>query len=509
MRLRSLSFLIFLIPLSSCNPGFGISDLEVGVEERVLIPSADGVSFAYQGNDIWIENGYVRGMLSGTETEVTATDSKGKTATFKVTVPADNYIDVTNKSSSEETEGWLDDISYSKVNSLSEHADFPFGMDISMTKQVYDKGGQYYNEEGRAESVYRILKRHGVDYARFRLWNDPYNHFLDDEGNEVSVPYGGGICDLPTVLYMARSAKEAGMKVLLDFHFSDFWADPGKQVIPKAFADLTTSDQVGDALYDYVKETLLEFENQGALPDMVQLGNEITPGIFMSNPGPVNTALTGDNPYYISQATRAADAIRGSGGSINLYEYLSKAIQAVNEVDDSILKMIHLARGFSSSANIINFFLQFSGLDYEVIGLSAYSYYHFQSGFATLRTALSDISAAFPDKKITLAETAYGFTYAPYRNASHIFNRSGSITALEGYEVSPQGQSDFMTDLISSISSVGNGYGFFYWEGTWLPVMGAGWADEKSKCSWANQTFFSFSGHVLPSLAVYKEVLPD
>lgn len=507
-HLNKLSFILVLAPLASCSSPLVIDDLSVKVEQRIKIPTSGEYSFTYEGKDIWIEEGHVRGMLSGTETMVTAMNKKRQKTTFKVKVLEDNYANVENKSSAETTEGWLNEIDISPIPSLATHTDFPMGMDISMTKQIYDQGGQFYNEEGRAESVYRILKRAGVNYVRFRLWNDPYNHFINEDSEEVSIPYGGGINDLPTVVYMAQSAKEAGLKVLLDFHFSDFWADPGKQVLPKEFAHLTTSDEVAEALYNYVKNSLNAFQNLNALPDMVQLGNEITPGIFTSMPGPVNEKLTGDSPYYTSRSTPINQEIAGYSGTPNLIKYLNKAIQAVNEVNPDILKMLHLARGFSNSNNLINFFTQFKELDYEIIGLSAYSYYHFQTGFDTLRTSLIALSEAFPDKKINLVETAYGFTYAAFRNASNIFSRSGNISAFPGYDVSVQGQANFMVDLIKSIADLPNGYGFFYWEGAWIPVFGAGWADSRSKDSWANQTFFTYSGKVLPSLGVYKHVFP-
>ncbi len=500
-----LLFAFLLVPLlSGCNSQgrIIINDYEVYVEEKMPIDviftaQEEDVNFIYESENMVIEDGVIRGLMSGTSTSVKAKTKSGLETNFTVTVSEDNYV---STNSNELSEGWLDPITVEPIPELSGEDEFPLGIDISMVEQVYAMGGQYYNQDGKAESVYHILKDHGVNYVRIRLWNDPFNHV----GEEL-VPYGGGICDIATVLPMARHAKEAGMKILLDYHFSDFWADPGKQVMPKDWASYSSAEDVASAMAEYVRTTLQALQSVNAMPDMVQLGNEITNGLFTSAPGGTNTTLTGDNPYYISQRSGISSLISAPNGSANLHAYMHAALNAVHDLDPDILTMIHIAKGMTGIDYIKNYYHQFDDLDYDIIGLSGYSYYHFQTGLATLQNCLNAISEEFPTKKITIAETAYGYTYAPHAWASNIFSRTGG-QALSGYDVSVQGQATLTRDIIEAVASLDNGYGVFYWEGAWLPIQGAGWADANSKCSWANQTFFTYDGRVLPSLELFSRI---
>jgi arabinogalactan endo-1,4-beta-galactosidase len=495
--------------LSNASERILINNYVVAVEESIKIVvtftgAIEPVEFTFEGDNIRIlSGGYIRGHRSNTTTRVTAITPSLLTTSFDVFVEAKVYQPV---STFEQSEGWLNPITINPIPSLTPDRDFPMGIDISTVKALYDQGAQFYNEFNQAESLFFILKRHGVNYVRIRLWNDPFNRFLDDNGQEMVVPYGGGINDLETTLDIAIGAKAAGLKILLNFHFSDFWADPGKQVIPKDWANLPTATAVGQALKDYVTDTLLMFDAHGALPDMVQIGNETTPGLFTSAPGPVNTELTGGDPYYISKRTSIDQAIRGQTGSSNFYHYMEQGLAGVKAVSDDILTVIHLARGFASASNFINYFNQFSGLDYDIIGLSAYSFYHFQTGFSTLKSTLQLIGQAFPDKKISLVETSYGFTYAPHPHAANIFSRNGG-QELAGYPVTVQGQANNLREVIASIADLDNGYGVFYWEGAWIPIEGVGWADSRSKNTWANQALFTYDGYPLPSLSVFKDVI--
>jgi arabinogalactan endo-1,4-beta-galactosidase len=485
-----------------------INNYVVGVEESVKIivtftGTVEPVEYTFEGDDIRIlSGGYIRGHRSNTTTRVTAITTSLLTTSFDVFVEGNLYQPV---STFEQSEGWMNPIVIDPIASLTRDRDFPMGIDISTVKDLYDQGGQFYNEFNQSESLFFILKRHGVNYIRIRLWNDPFNRFLDTDGQEQVVPYGGGINDLDTTLDIAIGAKAAGLKILLNFHFSDFWADPGKQVIPKAWAELPTVEAVGQALKEFVQNTLTVFQEHGALPDMVQIGNETTPGLFTSAPGPVNTELTGGDPYYISQRTTINSAIRGQTGSSNFYHYIEQGLAGVKAVSDDILTVIHLARGFANANNFINYYQQFAGLDYDIIGLSAYSFYHFQTGFTTLKSTLQTIAQAFPDKLISLVETSYAFTYAPHPHAANIFSRNGG-QELTGYPVTVQGQANNLREVIASIADIENGYGVFYWEGAWIPVERVGWADRRSKNTWANQALFTYDGKPLPSLSVFNDV---
>ena len=146
--------------------------------------------------------------------------------------------------------------------------DFIKGFDISSLLEVERCGGTF-RDGGGPEDLFAILRRYGANWVRLRLWNDPY----DENGNR----YGGGTCDLPTVLELARRAKTAGLRWLLDLHYSDFWADPGKQTVPKAWRNL---DKAGleEAVGRYTKDVLCACRAAGVEPDMVQVGNELPNG---------------------------------------------------------------------------------------------------------------------------------------------------------------------------------------------------------------------------------------
>lgn len=232
---------------SEANPNrIIISDYEVGIYDPHLISPiftkySEPLTYSFNGTHIAIEDGQVFGLRADTKTVVKATAPSGAETTFSVFVIEDEYEAQTPQ---EVSEGWMNDISVAPVNGIDE--DYPLGIDVSMVKQIYDNGGQYYNEDGIAQDVYQILKNHGVNYIRIRLWNDPYNYVTNEDDEVVKVPYGGGINDLATDLAIAKDARRAGLKILLDFHYSDFWADPSNQVIPKAWKDLTSPKAVED-----------------------------------------------------------------------------------------------------------------------------------------------------------------------------------------------------------------------------------------------------------------------
>ena len=144
------------------------------------------------------------------------------------------------------------------------------GMDISTLLEVEKCGAKFYDGKG-PEDALDILKRYDVNAVRIRLWNDPYS--------EDGEPYGAGTNDFASVIALSRRAREKGFDILLDYHYSDFWADPGKQFIPKAWRGYSV-EELEQAVYNYTKDTLLDLKEQGLLPNMVQVGNELTNGLL-------------------------------------------------------------------------------------------------------------------------------------------------------------------------------------------------------------------------------------
>ncbi|WP_147438630.1 glycosyl hydrolase 53 family protein, partial [Gibbsiella quercinecans] len=150
-------------------------------------------------------------------------------------------------------------------------ADFIKGADISTLLDAEKHGAKFYDENHQQRDAIAILRQNGVNYVRLRLWVDPQD--------AAGQGYGGGDNDLATTLALAKRAKAQGMKLLLDFHYSDFWTDPGKQFKPKAWANMDYA-QLKTAIHDYTRATIAQFKQQGMLPDMVQIGNEINGGIL-------------------------------------------------------------------------------------------------------------------------------------------------------------------------------------------------------------------------------------
>ena len=358
------------------------------------------------------------------------------------------------------------------------------GMDVSTLLEIEKCGGTFF-DNGEKKDMLEILRAYNCNYIRLRLWNNPYT----DDG----IPYGAGTNDLDTTLALAKRAKKLGMKVLLDYHYSDFWTDPGKQIIPKAWKGYS-KDELVKAVYDYTVETLNVMNEAGVSPDMVQVGNEITNGLLW----PI-----GKKPEYD-----------------NIAELVSSGIKAVRKVCPEARVMIHLDAG-GNNPMYVDWFDNYvkRGEDFDIIGMSYYPFWH--GTMKELEFNMRDMAKRY-GKDIIIAEVSMGFTmddYAAYEKLGPD-ERKGYATREElvskiEYPMTKKGQADFMQAIMELISDVPGGLGFFYWEPGWLPVPGSGWATyealeytgEKGPCGneWANQALFDYDGNSLPALAVIRD----
>jgi len=215
------------------------------------------------------------------------------------------------------------------------------GADISFLPQLEDRGIKF-SDNGVEKDAIQILKDHGFNYIRLRIFNDP----AKDSGYSP----GKGFCDLKYTLQMAKRVKAAGMKLLLDFHYSDYWADPGKQFKPAAWKGLNF-EELKTALYDYTKQVIESLKNQGTTPDMVQIGNEINHGIVWPE---------GNVSHFDSLA-----------------QLVNAGTAAVKSVDPAIIMMMHIALGGQNSESV--FFIEnmlVRGVHFDVIGESYYPKWH-------------------------------------------------------------------------------------------------------------------------------------
>ena len=364
------------------------------------------------------------------------------------------------------------------------------GIDLSTLLEVEKCGGRFY-DHGIQKDVFDILKDYSINAVRLRLWNDPYS--------EDGEPYGAGTNDLPATITLAKRAKEHGMDVLLDLHYSDFWADPGKQRVPKAWRGMDAG-QLEDAVYAFTRDVLIVMKEAGVLPELIQVGNELTNGMLWP---------MGQMPNYD-----------------NLARFISAGIRAVRSVDADMPVMIHLDNG-GNNAMYIDWFDHYMerGEDFDIIGLSYYPFWH--GTLDDLKNNMNDLAVRY-GKELVIAEVSMGHTmedYAEYEKLSPD-ERKGYATKPELVEKLPfpmtkEGQCDFMKALFDVMDQVPENkcQGFFYWEAAWIPVPGLGWAteaalpyiEEKGPCGneWANQALFDYDGNALPALETIRDYRPE
>lgn len=350
------------------------------------------------------------------------------------------------------------------------------GADVSMLEELEKHGAKYF-DQGKQTDVMAILRRYGVNMIRLRLWKQPY----DEAGN----PYGGGTNDLQTTIRLAERALQNELPFLLDIHYSDFWTDPEKQVKPKQWASFS-GEVLERAVYQYTSNVLSSLKAQGLIPEIVQIGNELTNGLLW----PDGKLPNCDEMICL----------------------LRQGISAVRAIAPHVPIMLHLDNGGKNEMYRRWFDrVTRAGLDYDIIGLSYYPYWH--GTLDDLDFNLNDISQRY-QKDVIVAETAYGFT-TENNGGNMIFSQE--LCENVPYSPTPEGQEKFLQDLTNRLRHVkyNRGKGFFYWEPEWIPVSGVSWATAAGRHyigdsaeggnTWSNQALFDFSGNVLPALQSLKE----
>ena len=434
---------------------------------------------------VLLSAGLCAGALSGCGAESAATAEAGTEAQPET---EHEVTQTTEEPAEAEAEEEWSDVFVEPVAGISD--DFIRGMDASAVLSVEKSGAKYYGYDGKEQDVFETLAESGVNYIRLRVWNDPY----DENGNG----YGGGDNDVATAIELGKRATQYGMKVNIDFHYSDFWADPKRQHAPKAWEGMS-ADEKADALYDFTKESLTQILDAGVDVGMVQVGNEI------------NNGMSGETDV---------PAVMG---------LLSAGSRAVREIADSYGKDIRIVLHYTNledneevdtmAANLKEY-----GVDYDIFGLS---YYPFWDGTnENMQNVAKNIMDRY-GKKVVIAETSYCYTEKDGDGFGNSFD--GIEDAVDGYAPTVQSQATMIRDICAAANEVGV-LGVFYWEGTWIPVgsedqdnsalwekYGSGWASSYSAeydpddaglyyggCSWDNQAMFDFTGHPLPSLNVFR-----
>lgn len=399
------------------------------------------------------------------------------------------------------------DVNISKINGMNDSA--IRGVDVSSYQALKDAGVKFYDNDGNEAELMKVLSENGVNYIRLRIWNDPYN-----EKGEV---YGGGVNSVEQDLKIAKEAAKYNMKLLLCFHYSDFWADPTIQQLPKDWKkDANDPEKIANHIYQFTAETIQKFEDVGADIGMVQIGNEITRGMC-----------------EIMQSKNYTDLWGNSKKAQNLTSYLKAGAKAVRKYAPDALVALHLESPNVKKYQYIMDVWEQNKVDYDVLGSS---YYPFWNQNTTGLKNVQSLAAEY-GKLFCVLETSW---LNAWKDADGTTNQLGEGTVnLNGYKVGVQGQVNVLTDQYKTILSQANGLGSFYWEPAWIPVKagwinweynkemadkyGTGWASvgalgyhpdykmyyKGEPCwggtGWDNQSLFDFNGYPLKSLAFYKD----
>ncbi len=401
-----------------------------------------------------------------------------------------------------------DEISVERV-SLDD--DFMMGADLSSYISLIDSGVIFKDKEGKPLSdseFFKYLYEGGTNWARIRVWNDPY----DGSGRG----YGGGNNDLDKAIRIGKLATDAGMRVLIDFHYSDFWADPGKQQAPKAWSAYTI-DEKETAVYNYTLESLKALGAAGVDVGMVQVGNE------------TNSGICGENSWT------------------NMGRIFKKGAEAVRAYDENVLIAVHFTNPEKGTYSSFAKNLESAGVDYDVFASSYYPMWH-QAGTDSapdhltdnLKAQLETVATTY-GKKVIVAETSWPTTW---EDGDGHGNSAPKTSGQDlDYDISVQGQADEVRDVVAAVAGVKGGIGVFYWEPAWISAnyayntdgtvndeaydfnkalweqYGSGWAssyaseyDPADAGKWYggsavdNQAWFDFEGRALATARIYSYI---
>lgn len=362
------------------------------------------------------------------------------------------------------------------------------GIDTSTYLEELAHGAKYWDGHRQIDPL-DSFRTNGVDYMRIRVWNDPKS--------PQGEPYLAGNCDMSNYLRLAGLAKSKGFRILMDLHYSDFWADPGKQMIPKAWVGHDINALTQD-VYAFTRNCLETAKSTDVAPDMIQVGNEITNGILW----PVGKLeRTDGTPAHYA----------------NFCQLVEAGCRACREVLPEAKIVLHLER--SNDQTVYQEFfteMEKAGISYDIIGASYYPYWH-----GTPEELFENLHRCRHfGKELMVMELGYGFTTQAYSlngNTQRLVidaDRAYIPGFSEKYPMTPAGQAAFVREFLKQAQANGVA-GVFYWEPLWLPGEGICWASEAGQSyiheegkstanEWANQCLFDYDGQKLPAFEEFR-----
>ncbi len=340
--------------------------------------------------------------------------------------------------------------------------EFVMGTDLSFVNQVQDYGG-VYKDSNVVRDPYIILKNHGANVVRVRLWHNP----------QWLAPLNAGklYSDIYDVEKTISRAKAVGMAVNLALHYSDTWADPANQTTPAAWAGLSLS-VLKDSVYSYTLTVLSYLKSKNCTPEMVQIGNETNQGMLW----PLGKVTNNNFTAFSSLLNSGIKAVRD--------------FSVTAAVKPQII--LHVAQ-LQNATYWTNGIIAGGVTDFDILGLSHYSQWSTVNTMLDIKNAISTLISTF-NKKVMIVETAYPFTTD---NADNYANINSANAIIPGYAITPAGQYQYMKDLAQAVIS-GGGSGIMYWEPAWISsayhdLWGIG-------SSWENNAFFDFKGNTLKGI---------
>ena len=343
------------------------------------------------------------------------------------------------------------------INSLlfTQSNEFMKGVDLSMLKQVEDNGGLFYENGNQIDPIQEFNSK-GINTVRLKIWHNPLQNYND----------------LESVLEIAERVKNAELDLLLDFHYSDTWADPSNQNKPAAWENLNF-ETLCDSIEQYSRYVITKLKNQNTLPKYVQIGNETDCG-FLWPDGYVCGESNNDIQW---------NKLR------DLFMHAIEGVNAALDFEDSLKIISHV----SSGGNWVFGNLLEEDIPIDILAISYYPMWH--GTLADLNQNINMLATQF-GKPVLVVETAYPFTLSWNDNTNNILGLETQL--LDGYEASEEGQFSFLYDLISLVHDNDFGYGICYWAPDWISTSQFG-------SPWENQALFDFDGQLLDAVSVFDD----